>query len=461
MTVTSLATMKVAVILLTTVLALGCSAGRIGSLSQSVQKAQELKGNIWAVLVAGSNGYYNYRHQSDVCHAYQVLKSHGVPDERIVVLMYDDIAHSPENPTPGIIVNHPNGSDVYAGVPKDFTGEDVTPENFLKVLAGDSELKKNGKKVLESGEDDHVFIFFSDHGASGLIAFPNSVLEARELNKGLKQMHEANRYKELVIYIEACEAGSMFAGLLPKDIGIFAVTASDASESSYATYWDEKRAAYLGDEFSVNWLEDSDAHPDLSKRTLQQQFEAVKDRTEQSHVTLYGDASLGKLALSEFQGDQVAPKVENRFRRYRHADSVRSEDVPLIVAQKQAAAHPENEHLQAKFQTMLAARAYVNSSRTLIGRKLIEAFGFSEDILYKRSVLTQHECYETLFKSFDENCFDVSTHSYALRSLPLLVNVCETLDRTSEEVFGVESVADFIGRECRQHVREHPFVSIQ
>ena len=27
----------------------------------------------WAVLVAGSNGYYNYRHQSDVCHAYQIL----------------------------------------------------------------------------------------------------------------------------------------------------------------------------------------------------------------------------------------------------------------------------------------------------------------------------------------------------------------------------------------------------
>ena len=34
--------------------------------------------------------------QADVCHAYQVLKEHGVPDENIVVMMYDDIAHSPE-----------------------------------------------------------------------------------------------------------------------------------------------------------------------------------------------------------------------------------------------------------------------------------------------------------------------------------------------------------------------------
>ena len=29
-------------------------------------------GDTWAVLVAGSQGYFNYRHQADVCHAYQV-----------------------------------------------------------------------------------------------------------------------------------------------------------------------------------------------------------------------------------------------------------------------------------------------------------------------------------------------------------------------------------------------------
>ena len=42
----------------------------------------------------------------------------GIPDERIVVMMYDDIADSPANPTPGKIINHPDGDDVYAGVPK-------------------------------------------------------------------------------------------------------------------------------------------------------------------------------------------------------------------------------------------------------------------------------------------------------------------------------------------------------
>lgn len=59
--------------------------------------------------------------KADVCHAYQLLKKGGLKDENIVVFMYDDIATSPLNPRPGIIINHPQGEDVYAGVPKVFS----------------------------------------------------------------------------------------------------------------------------------------------------------------------------------------------------------------------------------------------------------------------------------------------------------------------------------------------------
>ncbi|PRD19544.1 UNVERIFIED_CONTAM: Lgmn [Trichonephila clavipes] len=80
-------------------------------------------GKLWAVLVAGSNDWQNYRHQADVCHSYQVLRNHGIPDERIIVMMEDDLANNTENPTPGILINHPKGKDVYKGVPKDYTGK--------------------------------------------------------------------------------------------------------------------------------------------------------------------------------------------------------------------------------------------------------------------------------------------------------------------------------------------------
>ncbi|VVA19861.1 PREDICTED: vacuolar-processing enzyme [Prunus dulcis] len=69
------------------------------------------KGKRWAVLIAGSNGYYNYRHQADICHAYQILKKGGLKDENIIVFMYDDVEHDPENPRQGVIINKPKGHD--------------------------------------------------------------------------------------------------------------------------------------------------------------------------------------------------------------------------------------------------------------------------------------------------------------------------------------------------------------
>ncbi|RHN45082.1 putative legumain protein [Medicago truncatula] len=133
-------------------------------------EGESTTGKKWAFLVAGSNGYVNYRHQADICHAYQILKKGGLKDENIVVFMYDDIAYNPQNPRRGVLINHPNGSDVYNGVPKDYIGDYGNLENFLAVLSGNKSATKGGSgKVLDTGPDDTIFIFYTDHGSPGSI----------------------------------------------------------------------------------------------------------------------------------------------------------------------------------------------------------------------------------------------------------------------------------------------------
>merc|ERR1712055_523201 len=127
-------------------------------------------GELWVLLVAGSNGWYNYRHQADICHAYQIVSAHGVPDDHIIVMMYDDIAYNKENPTPGKIINHPNGTEVYHGVPKDYVCGSVRPDIFLQVLKGEKVDGAFGSgKTLNSGPNDNIFVYFADHGAKGLV----------------------------------------------------------------------------------------------------------------------------------------------------------------------------------------------------------------------------------------------------------------------------------------------------
>jgi len=69
-------------------------------------------------LVGGSKHYYNYWHQADICHAYQILRRGGLEDENIIVFMYDDIVNRSDNLRPAIIINQLNGYDVYHGVSK-------------------------------------------------------------------------------------------------------------------------------------------------------------------------------------------------------------------------------------------------------------------------------------------------------------------------------------------------------
>lgn len=66
-----------------------------------------------------------------------------------------------------------------------------------------------------------------------------------------------------VIYLEACESGSIFEGILPEDINVYATTASGAEENSYGTYCPGMEPSpppeyitCLGDLYSIAWMED-------------------------------------------------------------------------------------------------------------------------------------------------------------------------------------------------------------
>ncbi|KAH1048214.1 hypothetical protein J1N35_038998 [Gossypium stocksii] len=212
----------------------------------------KVEGTRWAVLIARSNGYWNYRHQADVCHAYQLLRNGGLKGENIIVFMYDDIAYNEENPRPGIIINNPHGNDVYKGVPKDYTGENVLLTTFL-LLSLETDLLLQG--VV----------------AKLLIVAPVIISSYITLTM------EVLVY--LVFYLEACESGSICEGLLPEGLNIYATMVANAVESSWGTYcpgeYPSPPPEYetcLGDLYSVAWMEDSDIH-NLRKETLHQQYE--------------------------------------------------------------------------------------------------------------------------------------------------------------------------------------------
>ncbi|KAJ6428594.1 hypothetical protein OIU84_020303 [Salix udensis] len=176
-----------------------------------------------------------------------------------------------------------------------------------------SALTGGSGKVIDSGPNDNIFIYYADHGAPGLVGMPvGKDLYAKDLIEVFEKAAG-----KLVFYLEACESGTMFEGLLPSNWSIYAITAANGKESSYGVYCPEfypyppsEFSTCLGDIFSISWMEDSDLH-DTSQETLQQQYEVVRRRTgfdyeETSHVMQYGNMELSKELLSLYIGTNAA-----------------------------------------------------------------------------------------------------------------------------------------------------------
>lgn len=392
----------------------------------------------WAVIVAGSKSYGNYRHQADACHAYHVASKFGVPDERIITMFYDDIAGSSSNPVPGKMFNKPTASgtpgiDVYKGCKKDYTKSNVTPQNFVKVLTGDTSAPG---AVLKSTSEDNVFINFVDHGGVGIIAFPSATMSSKMLNDALKTMHSKKMYKKLVFYLEACESGSMFEGLLPTNMNIYATTASNAKESSWGTYCppDDKvngveMKSCLGDLYSVNWMEDSDANG--KSRTLAAQFTAVVKTTSKSHVMEYGDTSFKSDAIGDYFGDTTAANITGEHFPRRPSTNVASPDIPLHLAYYNYIRADKSDFVGR--QTLAAAMvAEVQARQTAdnLFRQLSVAVATEDKFFQTANFNGECLCCDEVHQAVADHCGGYT--DYSLQYSRVVVNLCEV--SSTEEI---------------------------
>ncbi|KZV37220.1 Gamma vacuolar processing enzyme [Dorcoceras hygrometricum] len=411
------------------------------------------EGTKWAVLIAGSNGYFNYRHQADVCHAYQILKRGGLKDENIIVFMYDDIANNTENPRPGVIINSPHGKDVYEGVPKDYVGDAVTAENFLSVILGNKTAVKGGSgKVVDSSPNDHIFIYYTDHGGPGVLEMPSGpALFANDLVDVLKKKHASGTYQSLVFYLEACESGSIFEGLLPEGLNIYATTASNANESSYATYCPgmspsppPEYETCLGDLYSVAWMEDSDKH-DPRNETLEKQYLRVKSRAAAkksspyvSHVMQYGDVdqfSEGTLSVylgSNSGNDTFTSVYQYYISPFSSSKPVNQRDADLLYFWDKFRRAPEGSARKLEAQKQLAEamehRSHVDSSMKRIGELHFgEALGpqvLNTVRLAGQPLVDDWDCLKSLVRTYETHCGSLAT--YGMRHMRSLANICNS-----------------------------------
>lgn len=412
----------------------------------------------WAVLIAGSNGYYNYRHQADVSHAYQILTElGGFPKENIIVMMYNDVVNSSSNPFPGRLYNEPGGVDVYGDIVVSYSGEQVTAENFLNVIQGIKKGDTRDGPVLESKSTDNVFIYYSDHGATGLVAMPTGEpLYAKDLNEALDNMYKNGMYAQLVFYLEACESGSMFDGMLANNTNVFATTAATPDQPSYAFYYNDTLSTYMADEYSIRWMQDTTNNWDAYE-SLITQYNDVAAIVKESQPQQYGDESFDAEPIEFFEAyqdrksEEVVEWLKNSMRNWVKEDvivpaqfdktwrpsalAVSSRDVKLAVLQHRYLAATEmddkmywaalveeeiNYRLEADLVFDQLIKFVAGYSNLWIDEEFVEA------VQYGHLRVTNYDCLKYVYAKYEETCERFS--DYSLKYVNTLVNLCQVFD---------------------------------
>ena len=253
----------------------------------------------YAVLVQGSNGWNNYRHQADVLSVYQMLKTKGFDDDHIILIIDKALASDAKNPEPGIIRAEDGGNDLLAGCSMDYDNADISPSDISNILLG----VKTDKTpvVLPKDAGQNVLLFWSGHGHNHVNNGANELvwrnadvgrgMTADLLRQTISLMHQQGQYRKMFVLTEPCFSEAVITPLVGIP-GVLAMSSAGTFEQSFADNWSTELGVWRCDRFSRNLVTHLTASPTTTYRDL---YLFCAQRTLGSHVHIVNSAHFGNL----------------------------------------------------------------------------------------------------------------------------------------------------------------------
>ena len=265
----------------------------------------------YAVLVQGSNGWNNYRHQADVLSIYQLLKKNGYDDDHIILLLDKALANDSKNPEPGIIRAEDGGPDLLSGSVIDYDNAALTPSDVCNILLGVKTdrtpivLPQSSDSPTLPGEAEggspNILLFWSGHGhnragngADEMVwrnADTGQGMTADLLRQTVSQMQQQGIYRKMLILTEPCFSEAVITPLVGIP-GVLAMSSAGIHEQSFADNWSSELGVWRCDRFSRNLVTHLTASPSTTYRDL---YLYCAQRTLGSHVHIVNSAHFGNL----------------------------------------------------------------------------------------------------------------------------------------------------------------------
>ena len=253
----------------------------------------------YAVLVQGSMGFENYRHQADVLSVYQLLRRGGFDDDHIILIVDAAMANDAHNHERGIVRATPGGSDLLGGTDGlpaaviDYDAASLTAADISSILLGQQSNRL--PIVLPKDAGQNVLLYWSGHGRLGEFSWRDAGngngFTSEMMRQTAEQMASEDHFRKLFVVAESCYSESVVRPLEGIQ-GILAITGASGSEQSWADNWSPTLLVWMSDRFSQNFVVKLSENPQTSYRDL---FLYCAEHTLGSHAKIVNAGNFGNL----------------------------------------------------------------------------------------------------------------------------------------------------------------------
>lgn len=212
--------------------------------------------DLWVVIVNSSRYWFNYRHAANAIAVYDLVKTLGAREERIIFMNALDIGNDHRNPDPGM--THFAGSKLQSldldTLTIDYVGEEASAQSFLGILTGRSPGWATMKKPLATNANSSVLIYMAGHGGDEFFKFHDSEeLTAQDLGDAFHEMYIKGRYKDILFILDTCQASTMANYITAPNI--ITLASSAKGENSYAYPTHDSLGVSIIDRFTHSMVE--------------------------------------------------------------------------------------------------------------------------------------------------------------------------------------------------------------
>jgi len=253
----------------------------------------------YAVLVQGSSGWNNYRHQADVLSVYQQLKLGGYDDDHIILIIDKSLATDAKNIDPGAVRSSADGPNLLEGAVVDYDNAALTAADISDILLGNKSAVT--PVVLPRDAGQNVLFYWSGHGANKADSGANELVwlgadtgkgfTDERMRQTVAAMHEGGLYRKLFVVAEPCYSQNVIAPLVGIP-GVLAICGAGAYEQSFADNWNSDLGVWMRDRFTYNLLTQTATSPAGTYRDL---YLYCAQHTLGSHVHIVNSANFGNL----------------------------------------------------------------------------------------------------------------------------------------------------------------------